>query len=132
MIGYTGTIVVLKDDPPGFGLEEQSFTVSEIEALADEAFADHGVERRSMVANGQHVMVFFSGSNHDSGLRAEIIRLFEKLSSFGAGIYASCTLYDDEAGSGLGDAWEFRLNHPSLEIEDVPIQRVDFTNRDGS
>ena len=129
MIGYTGTIVALKDYPPGFGLEEQSFTVSEIEALVQEAFADHWVERRSMVDNGNHVIAFFSGSNHDRGLRDEIVNLFEKLSAFGAGVYASCSLYDDEAGKGLGDAWEFRLNHPSLEIEDVPIQRVDFTKR---
>ena len=130
MITYSGTIVALTDSPSGFRLEEHNFTVAEIEVLVDEAFSDHVVERRSMVDNGNFVIAFFSGSNHDRGLRDEIVKLFENLSAFGAGVFASCSMYDDEAGNGLGEAWELRLNHPSLEIEDVPVQRVDFTKRD--
>lgn len=132
MISYAGVIVLCSDLPKGLGFEEQRFSAGAVEAFVDRAFADHAVAKSSMNSNGQTAISFFCGSNHDGGLREQIARLFDELAKLGSGIHAICSLDDDEANDGHGGAWEFRLNHPSLEIDlpENPIQRRDFTKQD--
>jgi hypothetical protein len=133
MIRYSGMIFVCAGDDPkeyDFGDVGPNFSFGSVKDLVQQSLKPWAIEVQILPEMNSAAIAFHKESNHDHGLREELLRMLGKLADLGTGIHALCSMDDDEANDGKGGTWELRLNHPNLGLDGTPVERIDLTRRD--